>query len=77
MVVKHTTCLRVQVFVADGETVAAGDPLVVIEAMKMEHTVRAPCSGTVTGLSCFAGQQVQDGHLFATVVSEAAAAVAA
>jgi acetyl-CoA/propionyl-CoA carboxylase, biotin carboxylase, biotin carboxyl carrier protein len=44
--------------VAAGDVVAAGAPLVVVEAMKMEHTVTAPVDGVVTELHVRAGQQV-------------------
>ena len=37
-----------KVHVAPGQEIAAGDPLLVVEAMKMETTVSAPKSGTVT-----------------------------
>ena len=57
-----------QVLVQEGETAEEGDAVIVLEAMKMEHTVRAPCGGTVTGLRCFVGAQVEDGHVLATVV---------
>jgi acetyl-CoA carboxylase carboxyltransferase component len=50
----------VQWLVQPGQTVAAGDVLVILEAMKMEHEVRAPASGRVTHL-CFAvGELVQE-----------------
>jgi acetyl-CoA/propionyl-CoA carboxylase biotin carboxyl carrier protein len=35
------------VHVTDGQAVEAGDPVIVVEAMKMEHTLRAPNAGTV------------------------------
>jgi len=41
-----------------GDAVAAGAPLVVVEAMKMEHTVTAPVDGIVTELPVRVGQQV-------------------
>ncbi|QRP50608.1 acetyl-CoA carboxylase biotin carboxylase subunit [Amycolatopsis sp. FDAARGOS 1241] len=44
--------------VAQGDVVAAGTPLLVVEAMKMEHTVTAPIDGVVSELSVRAGQQV-------------------
>ena len=44
--------------VAPGDAVTAGAPLVVVEAMKMEHTVTAPVDGVVTELNVRAGQQV-------------------
>jgi acetyl-CoA/propionyl-CoA carboxylase, biotin carboxylase, biotin carboxyl carrier protein len=47
------------VHVTPGETVAAGQRLVVVEAMKMEHAVTAPVAGTVAGLPVKAGQQVR------------------
>ncbi|HWM07596.1 MAG TPA: acetyl/propionyl/methylcrotonyl-CoA carboxylase subunit alpha [Actinophytocola sp.] len=43
---------------AVGDHVAAGAPLVVVEAMKMEHTVTAPVDGVLTELNVRAGQQV-------------------
>jgi 3-methylcrotonyl-CoA carboxylase alpha subunit len=43
---------------APGEQVRAGQPLLIVEAMKMEHTVSAPFDGTVAELSAAAGQQV-------------------
>ena len=46
------------VHVTDGQLVSAGQPLVIVEAMKMEHTVTAPLDGTVTGLAVKTGQQV-------------------
>ncbi|MBB4286794.1 acetyl/propionyl/methylcrotonyl-CoA carboxylase subunit alpha [Roseospira goensis] len=44
-----------------GQAVEKGDPLVVLEAMKMEHTIVAPDDGTVTALHFQAGDQVEDG----------------
>jgi acetyl-CoA/propionyl-CoA carboxylase biotin carboxyl carrier protein len=44
--------------VAPGDVVTAGAPLVVVEAMKMEHTVTAPVDGVVTELNVRVGQQV-------------------
>ncbi|OLZ54895.1 ATP-binding protein [Amycolatopsis keratiniphila] len=43
---------------AAGDVVTAGTPLVVVEAMKMEHTITAPIDGVVSELPVRAGQQV-------------------
>ena len=45
--------------VADGDSVTAGQRLMVLEAMKMEHALTAPFDGTVTELSASVGGQVQ------------------
>jgi acetyl/propionyl-CoA carboxylase alpha subunit len=50
----------VRVMVADGETVTAGTPLLVMEAMKMEHTITSPSDGVVK-LNVAAGTQVERG----------------
>ncbi|MCU1685977.1 MAG: accA1 [Amycolatopsis sp.] len=44
--------------VAKGDVVSAGTPLLVVEAMKMEHTITAPVDGLVSELHVQAGQQV-------------------
>jgi acetyl-CoA/propionyl-CoA carboxylase biotin carboxyl carrier protein len=44
---------------AVGDRVDAGAPLLVVEAMKMEHVLTAPLAGTVTELGVTAGQQVR------------------
>jgi len=46
------------VHVAPGDTVSAGQPVAVVEAMKMEHTVTSPVAGTVAEVAARAGQQV-------------------
>ncbi|GAF46240.1 acetyl/propionyl/methylcrotonyl-CoA carboxylase subunit alpha [Rhodococcus wratislaviensis] len=50
-----------------GDTVTAGQPIVWLEAMKMEHTIKAPASGVLTELSVTAGQQVDVGTVLAVV----------
>jgi biotin carboxyl carrier protein len=47
-----------QVMVAEGEQVQAGQPLLVLEAMKMENEIRAPLAGRVKALNAAAGQRV-------------------
>jgi pyruvate carboxylase subunit B len=53
--------LVVRVLVAPGETVAAGTPLVVMEAMKMENELRAPAAGVVSAVKTVAGKAVEKG----------------
>ena len=45
-----------------GDRVRAGQPLVVMEAMKMEHTVTAPADGVVTELFCSQDENLKAGH---------------
>ncbi|MEV4380135.1 biotin carboxylase N-terminal domain-containing protein [Streptosporangium sp. NPDC049644] len=51
----------VKVVAADGDTVAAGDTIVVLEAMKMEQPLAAHKAGTITGLAAQVGQTVTSG----------------
>ena len=60
----------VTVAVAEGDAVEEGDVLLVLEAMKMEHTLKATVRGTVQSLNAVAGNQVADGALLATVVGD-------
>jgi propionyl-CoA carboxylase alpha chain len=59
--------LVVRVLVADGDVVSAGQPVVVLEAMKMEHTISAPAAGTVTAVAVAVGAQVETGSLLVVV----------
>jgi acetyl/propionyl-CoA carboxylase alpha subunit len=56
-----------KVLVAEGDAVEEGDGLVVLEAMKMEHTLRANGAGTVGQVHCAPGQQVDVHDLLVTV----------
>ncbi|WP_243074539.1 acetyl-CoA carboxylase biotin carboxylase subunit [Microbacterium sp. SS28] len=56
--------------VADGARVEAGDPVVVVEAMKMEHVVRSTIAGVVE-LHVGVGDQVSRGRTLATVTPDA------
>ncbi|CAI8711579.1 acetyl/propionyl/methylcrotonyl-CoA carboxylase subunit alpha [Pseudomonas donghuensis] len=51
----------VRVLVEVGQAVEAGTQLVVLEAMKMEHSIRAPHAGTVKALFCQEGEMVSEG----------------
>lgn len=51
----------VQIHVEPGDRVKKGDPLVVLEAMKMELPIRAVADGTITAVSCRVGELVQPG----------------
>ncbi|WP_340539017.1 acetyl/propionyl/methylcrotonyl-CoA carboxylase subunit alpha [Nocardioides sp. GXZ039] len=57
----------VRVAVDRGAHVAAGDPVLVLEAMKMQHTVAAPVAGTVTEINVQPGAQVAAGEVLAVV----------
>ncbi|MFD9909267.1 biotin carboxylase N-terminal domain-containing protein [Streptomyces sp. NPDC059063] len=65
------TVLRIADGLAEGDPVTAGQPLIWLEAMKMEHRVTAPATGTLTALHAQVGRQVEVGALLA-VVQEAA-----
>jgi acetyl/propionyl-CoA carboxylase alpha subunit len=52
---------------AVGDTVTAGQPLIWLEAMKMEHTITAPTDGVLTQLDVTTGQQVEVGAVLARV----------
>ena len=57
----------VSVLVAPGDTVTVGQPLVVLEAMKMESTLAADVAGTVTAVPCVAGATVAAGALLVEI----------
>ncbi|KIF00939.1 acetyl-CoA carboxylase subunit alpha, partial [Streptomyces sp. RSD-27] len=64
------TVVRVAEGLAPGCAVAAGQPLLWLEAMKMEHRILAPASGTLTALHAAPGRQVEFGALLAVVQEE-------
>ena len=51
----------VQVLIKAGDAVTAGQPLIVVEAMKMEHTIKAPADGTVAAVHYGVGDAVAEG----------------
>jgi acetyl-CoA/propionyl-CoA carboxylase biotin carboxyl carrier protein len=57
----------VKVAVAEGDVVAEGDLVVVLEAMKMEQPLTAHRGGTITGLAAIAGETVSAGAVIATI----------
>ncbi|MFE1550221.1 biotin carboxylase N-terminal domain-containing protein [Streptomyces sp. NPDC058718] len=68
------TVVRVADGLAVGDRVTAGQPLLWLEAMKMEHRVTAPASGTLTALHAAPGRQVEVGALLAVVQADLAQA---
>ncbi|MDP9398941.1 MAG: biotin/lipoyl-binding protein, partial [Actinomycetota bacterium] len=57
----------VKITVEDGQQVAEGDLVVVLEAMKMEQPLSAHKAGTVTGLSASAGDTVSSGAVLCEI----------
>ena len=61
--------LITSVFAAEGDRVEAGQPLFILEAMKMENEVHAPKSGVVSQISVKPGQDVMLHEVLAEIVS--------
>ncbi|MGW4640434.1 ATP-binding protein [Sphaerisporangium sp. NPDC004334] len=59
------TVLRVEV--APGEKVDEGQPILILEAMKMEHRISAPAAGVVSALNVAPGRQVEAGAVLAVI----------
>lgn len=53
--------------VANGASVKEGEPVVILEAMKMENEINAPCSGTVTSVCVAKGDSVESGTVLVTI----------
>ncbi|MFD8572639.1 acetyl/propionyl/methylcrotonyl-CoA carboxylase subunit alpha [Streptomyces sp. NPDC059639] len=64
------TVVRVAEGLGEGSAVTAGQPLIWLEAMKMEHRISSPASGTLTALHALVGHQVEVGALLAVVQEE-------
>ncbi|MEV5918418.1 biotin carboxylase N-terminal domain-containing protein [Streptomyces pseudogriseolus] len=64
------TVVRIAEGVTEGVTVEAGQPLLWLEAMKMQHRITAPAAGILTDLRVAPGQQVQLGALLAMVEAD-------
>ena len=57
----------VSVNVSNGQSVKAGDVLVVLEAMKMENEIKAPSDGTITSVVVAKGESVDTGATLVTI----------
>jgi biotin carboxyl carrier protein len=63
----HITGVVFQITTRPGDAVAAGDPVIVLESMKMEIPVEAPRSGKVREIKVSEGQTVQEGDTVAVL----------
>jgi acetyl-CoA carboxylase biotin carboxyl carrier protein len=63
----HITGIVFQITAKPGERVAAGDPVIVLESMKMEIPVEAPRAGAVAEIRVAEGQTVQEGDTVAVL----------
>jgi biotin carboxyl carrier protein len=63
----HITGVVFQLTTKPGDAVAAGDPVIVLESMKMEIPVEAPRAGKVREIKIAEGQTVQEGDTVAVI----------
>jgi acetyl-CoA carboxylase biotin carboxyl carrier protein len=63
----HITGVVFQVVAKAGDRVAAGDPILILESMKMEIPVEAPRAGVVQAVRVSEGETVQEGDILATL----------
>ncbi len=63
----HITGVVFQITSKAGDVLAAGDPVIVLESMKMEIPVEAPRAGTVRQITVAEGQTVQEGDTVAVL----------
>lgn len=59
--------LIVEVLVSVGDEVAQGDTVIILESMKMQNELKAPCDGVVQAVSCKPGQTVDKGDLLINI----------
>ncbi len=59
-----------KVLVSPGDTIAAGQPVVIVEAMKMELTISSPVAGVVSQIACQPGRQVAPGDVLLWLAGE-------
>jgi acetyl/propionyl-CoA carboxylase alpha subunit/acetyl-CoA carboxylase carboxyltransferase component len=67
----------ISIAVAVGRTVRAGEPVLIMESMKMEHVIAAPISGVVRALTVAEGDTVFEGHALAFIEASDVAGTAA
>jgi propionyl-CoA carboxylase alpha chain len=60
----------IRIAVSEGDTVRRGQPMLWLEAMKMEHRILAPAAGVVAALHAEVGDQVETGAVLAVVTEE-------
>lgn len=63
----HITGVVFQVTAKPGDRVAAGDPVIILESMKMEIPVEAPRAGSLQEIRVRQGQTVQEGETVAVL----------
>jgi biotin carboxyl carrier protein len=63
----HITGVVFQIAAKAGDAVAEGDPVIVLESMKMEIPVEAPRAGVVRQITVAEGQTVQEGDTVAVL----------
>jgi biotin carboxyl carrier protein len=61
--------LVLRILVEDGQQISAGDPLVILEAMKMEQTLRAATDGTVEAVLVKQGDVVAPGDTLVRIAA--------
>ena len=64
----------VKIVASEGQRVSAGETIVVLEAMKMEHTLSAPADAVVDAVEVAAGDQVGEGAVILRFAVEKTAA---
>ncbi len=63
----HMTGTVIRIEKGVGDAVRAGDPVVIVESMKMEMPVETPAAGRVKEIRCRVGQSVSEGDVLAVV----------
>jgi acetyl-CoA carboxylase biotin carboxyl carrier protein len=66
-VTAHITGTVWKIEKAAGAKVAEGDTVIILESMKMEMPVEAPCGGTIAEIRVKEGQAVNEGQVVATI----------
>ena len=57
----------INVLVKEGDSVSAGDAVVILEAMKVENTLTAPAAGKVLAVNCKTGDSVKKGEVLVQI----------